>query len=404
MKTLVCFLIALSLIIPATALARTWLINATGTGDAPNIQAGVDSAAAADTVLLADGTYTGPGNRDIDFRGKAITVRSQSGEASAVVIVCGGTSIDPHRAFLFDSNETQTSVLEGVTITDGYIDDGGAIICHYSSPTIKTCIFTGNTATTVSGAIDLLNSTAVIDCCHFISNQSLSAGGAVYMEISSPTISSCSFSWNTAANNGGALYCHGATPTLTGCLFSRNSAQRGGGVYLDGNCTASMSFCTFWKNEASQNGGGLRCDGASPTLENCTLAADSSGSGGAAIHLGPSDAPGLTNTLIAFSRTGNAITCIEPGGAIGLACCNIYGNEGGDWSDCIEAHAGVNGNFSADPKFCDIPTADLRVEACSPCMSGLNTCGVDIGAQGSGCGCGEATEPATWGTIKAMHK
>jgi hypothetical protein len=30
-------------------------------------------------VIVADGTCTGTGNRDIDFGGKAITVRSQNG-------------------------------------------------------------------------------------------------------------------------------------------------------------------------------------------------------------------------------------------------------------------------------------------------------------------------------------
>ena len=50
---------------PDNSFSRTWHINSFGTGDAPTIQAGIDSAITGDLVSLADGTYTGTGNRDI---------------------------------------------------------------------------------------------------------------------------------------------------------------------------------------------------------------------------------------------------------------------------------------------------------------------------------------------------
>ncbi len=38
-------------------------------GDYPTIQAGIDAAVNGDEVVVADGIYTGEGNRDIDFGG-----------------------------------------------------------------------------------------------------------------------------------------------------------------------------------------------------------------------------------------------------------------------------------------------------------------------------------------------
>ena len=399
-----CVIFLLCLAIVPAASARTWVVNPAGTGDAPNIQAGIDSAAAADTVLLADGTYTGPGNRDIDFGGKAVTLRSQAGDPNLCVIDCQGSSADPHRGFLFETGETPSSRIEYVTVTDGYMNNGGGMACYYSSPTITGCIFEGDSASSVGGGADLVSSEAEFINCQFIGNHAGGAAGGVYSETFSPAFSLCTFAWNTTGGNGGGIYSHSNAPSLTECTFSDNSALRGGGAYLDGGCTASFIYCIFRRNTGAFFGGGMRCNGASPTIENCTFVADSSGSGGAAVHLGNSDAPGFTNTLIAFSKTGSAIECDAPGGPLGLSCCNIYGNEGGDWTGCIAVHAGVNGNFSADPLFCDIPTSDLRLEECSPCLAGNNTCGVLVGAQGPYCGCGEATEPATWGKVKAMFR
>lgn len=91
------------------------------------------------TINVLDGTYTGLGNYDIDFYGKAITLRSMNGPANCV-IDCEGSG----RGFDFHSGETQQTIVAGFTITNGQADFGGAVRCVNSIPQIANCVISDN--------------------------------------------------------------------------------------------------------------------------------------------------------------------------------------------------------------------------------------------------------------------
>jgi len=87
---------------PATVAALTIRVPA----DPPTIQGGLDAAATGDTVLVAAGTYTGPGNRDLDFAGKDLVLQSESG-AEATILDVNGSSSDTHHGFVLRPGRIQ---------------------------------------------------------------------------------------------------------------------------------------------------------------------------------------------------------------------------------------------------------------------------------------------------------
>jgi hypothetical protein len=369
-----------TLVVSAPLTARAGVIHVPA-GE-PTIQAGIDAAAVGDTVLVAPGFYTGPGNRDLDFHGNDLALRSEAG-AYFTIIFAGGSEGNPHRTFDFHSGESTAALVEGFAITGGWVtsaspvDMGAGVLCRGgSSPTISSCVFEGNSAHGTGGGLAVIESSPVVRDCTFELNEVRHPHG-----------------------DGGGIFSWGSTLLLIeDCRFVQNRAHEGGGVCVATNSNVIVRRSIFAFNEATalaEGGGGIIVVNAYTLIENCTFIGNISYFEG--------------YTVAAVGCTGYFQRNIIVGSTgCGLLC------SGGFYADCNDVWASANQNyvgcpstptnFSADPQFCDAPTLDLTLRESSPCAPAHSPggCGL-IGAFDVGCG-PVAIEGTTWGRIKAQYQ
>lgn len=359
--------------LPAAVAAETYRIEPDGSGDFATIQAAVEAAETHDIIELATGTFTGSGNRDVNLLGKSITIRSESGDPQSCVIDCQGSSEAFHRAFLVVSGEGPDCVLEGFTITGGYVSDmGGAIDCWNGAATLRNLVFTGNRSEWNGGAL---------------------SGG-------SPTVMNCVFTGNIAASHGGGLACsYPGSVSCTGCVFRANAAAyHGGAVRVSDPAIVTLTGCTFSGNESDGLGSAIATSSTSACqIVNSTFVGNQDGN----VIFAWSYPVELDHTLIAFNLNVGAINADA---VATLVCCDLYGN-GADWSGPIAEQLGVNGNISADPQFCsEAPHehGNWGLQSDSPCIEPQSGCGL-IGAWGVGCDEVPVLR-LTWGALKAAFR
>ena len=138
------------------------------------IQAGIEASINNDKIIVASGRY----NEGIDFKGKAIYLKSLNGPLETII---DGAGLDDSVVKCI-SGEGQDTILDGFTITrgngrllgdreDSYIRKrGGGMINIFSSPKIINCIFRENLVVQEGGV-----------------------GGGMYNVDSNPVIINCTF-------------------------------------------------------------------------------------------------------------------------------------------------------------------------------------------------------------------
>ncbi|MCH8824351.1 MAG: right-handed parallel beta-helix repeat-containing protein [Planctomycetes bacterium] len=324
-----------------------------------------------------------------------ITVRSANGPDNCI-IDCQGSEADPQRGFYFDSGETADAVVDGFTITNGFVTaaapggpNGGGLFLLNSSPTVTNCVVSGNTAFDEFGH-----------------------GGGMFIDLGSPVISDCTFTGNMAEFRGGGIYLRDGSMTVTNCTFQGNSTpvigQHGGGAIFSRDSLVNLVDCDLHENEG-YHGGAIAFvqfsgEGASLTLIGCSVTNNSAVAGGGVLNHNSTSL--LINSILASNQVngefgiGGGIVLLSNSSAL-LVSTTIVANSasegGGVWMGASSAqvrngilwdnipdqisgsavvrYSDVQGGWSAgsnnidvDPLFVDPDNGDYRLSSGSECI------------------------------------
>ncbi|MCP4548829.1 MAG: T9SS type A sorting domain-containing protein [bacterium] len=364
-----------------------FLVNPDGSGDYSTIQLAMNACVDGDVIELGDGIFTGSGNRDLSFNGLEIIIRSVSGNRDDCVLDLEGSSSIPHRAFLFNNGEGSGAKLENFAIRNGWKGNGGALYLNGAvSPIFTNIKFEYCYAGTNGGAIYMDGGAqATFSECQFVANNANTDGGAFFGYYGGAQMRGCTFQFNHAVNDGGAVHIRHDDFTFESCTFSGNSAgNRGGSVYGYALSIASLfQECLFNNCSATNAGGALWVTNGYLNLFGCTLHENQAPEGGG-VNVRNNVTYSLDHCLITSCWVGEGVYS-EPGSNPDIECTNIWNNAGGDWIGDIASYAGVSGNLSVDPMYCNPGTLDFHLNLLSPCNGDINPCGQQ-GAFGIGCG------------------
>ncbi len=388
--------------------------------DQPMIQSGIDAAAEGDTVLLADGTYTGPGNVELRF-GKDIVLRSEHGAEATVI---DGEYI-PHQgtAMIFDAGETQSCIIEGLTIRRcdlGWSGSwGGGIACvNASSPTLRDLVIENNISMDSwwesgrGGGIWCDSASPVLEDVLLRGNISYDGAQLACAGDAAPVLVRVTMQgtgMDGLRQTGLALY-DAAEPSFTdviieGCWI---------GIFVSDPAGTLLENLTLRDNHGGSAGaivvssygepgelhlrnllihdsvgGAISARNTALVLENITIHRSRADEVGAALHLVGGATANLTCCIVADSYENVAVYWDGEGATPTFECCVFDSNELGDVSLLIPDPIGQDGNLAANPLFCGVVNAPpnlYSVSASSPCLPANNDCGVLIGAYGEGCG------------------
>lgn len=423
MKRAVLACVTAVLLLASVSTARTWSIAPGGGGDAPTIQAGIDSSAAGDTVLAGPGAYS----ENLTMKDGVVLASSAGLDSTSIqpalenvpVVVCDslgtGTVIQGFTFQGIRSTESGAVILNrgaSVEVTanrfaNNYSDaDGGCIAQSGGAGRISGNVFEADTAAEWGGAIYCVDSATptiegnliascratcggAISCSNGASpwigyntireNESDWGGGIFCRYDAAPIIKANLIEWNACNYGGGGIKCWDAERAwIRDNIIQFNSALRGGGLQ-----TTDVTFPNFWlnvfrANTADLEGGGVRVSGCvTAKCVSNTFYGNTAGEHGPSLSVGtgPLEELVVRQSIFSYSPGPPAVD----GGVLDIDCSDFWGNDA-DFPPTAAVGADV---FYLDPMFCDADSGDFQIDYDSPCADYAD-CGL-VGALGVGC-------------------
>jgi hypothetical protein len=215
--------------------STVYYVQPDGTGDYATIQSAINATINGDTVLLANGVFTGSGNWNLNFNGHEIVLTSMEGRDSTI-IDCGAGVGGYQRGITINSGEGSGTIVDGISIRHALTLGGigtGISIGSGSSPIIRNCAIYDNvnqTSTTGYGVGIAINGSTPIISNNLIYENSFSGtvglGAGIYVNNCSPVISGNTLTLNTGGSSGAGIYIvSDSVVTITNNIFEGNAAR-----------------------------------------------------------------------------------------------------------------------------------------------------------------------------------